>query len=178
MKKIRESIFETNSSSTHNISFKFKKQQVPLDKLRISGDTCVIYGIDQGDLYPLVSGERDKLDYIFTWMYIRDDNQLAYNRWNKETGEDEPDEDDLWWPESDKQNLETGGNNDEYQNVLEAIKCKYPEVERICFKQAYNSSFDHQTSPYEEDSIVDLTEPDEIYYYLFNDHITVEIGHD
>lgn len=178
MLKLRNNIFETNSSSTHNISFKFKKQHVPLDKLRISGDTCVIYGIDQSDLYPLVSGERDKLDYIFTWMYIRDDNQLAYRRWDNVNAEDDPDTDDLWWPDSDKPTIDTKQNGSEYQNVLEAIKRKYPEVERICFKQAYNSSFDHQTSPYEEDSIVDLTEADEIYNYLFNDHITIEIGHD
>lgn len=178
MRQIRNSIFETNSSSTHNISFKFKKQQVPLGKLRIEGDTCVICGIDQGDMYPLVSGERDKLDYIFTWMYIRDDNKLAYERWDSD-GEDRPNETDLWWPEKyDKSTIDTNGNNDEYQNILEAIKRKYPEVERICFKDAYNSLFDHQTSPYEEDSIVDLDDPDEIYNYLFNDHITVEIGHD
>ena len=71
MKKIRYSIFETNSSSTHNISFRFKKRQVPLEKLRIEGDTCIIYGIDQSDMYPRVSGEADKLDYIFTGTVAR-----------------------------------------------------------------------------------------------------------
>ncbi len=179
MKHIRCNIFETNSSSTHSLSFKFKKQQVPLDKLRIEGDTCVIYGIDQFDFYPLVSGERNKLDYIFTWMYIRDDNQLAYNRWDPETGEVDPDTYDLWWPANDDSpTINTGWNNVEYENILGAIQLKYPEVKRICFKNAYNSSFDHQTSPWEEGPIVDTTEIDEIYNYIFNNHIVIVLGHD
>ena len=178
MIQVRHNLFETNSSSTHCISFKFKKQQVPIENLRIFGDTCVIYGIDQSDFYPLVSGERDKLDYIFTWMYIRDDNYIAYHRWDNDDCEDSINDIDLWWPDSDKPTIDTRQNNDEYQNILESIKRKYPEVEKICFKQAYNSSFDHQTGPFEEDSIIDLTDQDEIYNYLFNNHITVEIGHD
>ena len=178
MINIRRNIFETNSSSTHSISFKFKKTQIPSSDLRISGDTCVIYGTDQGDMYPIVSGERNKLDYIFTWIYIRDDNQLAYNRWNTETGEDEPDETELWWPDSDKPTIDTNGNSHEYQNILEAIKRKYPDVTKICFRNAYNSSFDHQTSPYEEDSIIDLSDVNIIYNYLFNDHLYISIGHD
>ena len=110
-------------------------------------------------------------------MYIRDDNQFAYNRWDSE-GEDNPDTTDLWWPDSDIPTIDTKENEDEYKNVLEAIQRKYPEVKKICFKDASYSSFDHQTSPWEDGPIVDLTDPDEIYNYLFNDHITVEIGHD
>lgn len=177
MKQIRQSLFETNSSSTHSISFKFKKQQVPLSKLEIIDDTVIIYGIEQGDMYPVVSGENNKLDYIFTWMYIRDDYKLPSEYWNcydDVEKRQEIENKNLWWPGD----LEVGLFENQYKNLLVAIQRKYPEVKRICFKHAWYSEFDHQTGPYEEGPICDLDNPDDIYNYLFNDHKTVEIGHD
>lgn len=173
MINIRSGIFETNSSSTHNLSFRFKK--IADNKLEISGEVCTIHGINQiEDFYlnnKIVSGEREKLNYIFTWMHIRD---CGGEVCEFEEDEKQPPQ-DLWWPDGE---LQTGDYDFQYKKILEAIQRKYPDVKRICFKDSEKSCFDHQTCYYEADSIVDLYSTDEIYDYLFNDHIIIKIDRD
>ena len=180
MKNIRLGIFETNSSSTHDLSIKFKKQSG--ESLEISEDTCIIYGVNQfDDLYPVVYGERQKLNYLFTWMYIRDDGVQLDEYWNNYSKSDDKTSVDIMWPFDSNNliNLETNGHDWQYKNLLSAIQRKYPEVKRICFKEAKNSYFDHQTAPYEDEGfLIDLDDVDIIYNYLFNDHLIIEIGHD
>lgn len=178
MKTIREGLFETNSSSTHTLSLRFKKSQAPKDKLEIIGDTVVIYGIDQSDFeYNQVYGERQKLNYLFTWMYIRDDDSKPQDRWDG-TRDKEYHDVDLYWPDSGDNTIDTKENSQDYYNILKAIQSKYPEVKRICFKSASRSYFDHQTGPWEEGPIVDPLDMKELTNYLFNDHLTIEVGHD
>lgn len=165
----RLGIFETNSSSTHNISIKFKKQKTSYDKLVIEGDICFVYGINQGDFYPTVYGERDKLDYLLTWMYLRDGDDISTKNIDYSL---------VYPPTQGLMSLKTGDYTEEYENILKAIQSKYPEVKRIYFKDSNNAYFDHQTSPYEEDFPIDLEDQGDIYNYLFNDHLIIELGHD
>lgn len=174
---IRENIFETNSSSTHSVCVNFKKlknnNNYLLDRLTIdSHNRCVITAIDQmEDFYDSdykVIGECSKLNYIFTWMYIRDNGPVM-------NGSSIFTSDSISWPEG---GIETGNYEEEYRNLLSVIQKKYPEVEGFCFLNPKNAEFDHQTSPWEEDSIINLYDSDEIYNYLFNDHLYIQIGHD
>lgn len=172
---IRENIFETNSSSTHSVCLNFKKlknnNNYLLDRLTIDNhNRCVITAIDQmEDFYDSdykVIGECNKLNYIFTWMYIRDNGLVL-------TGDPN---DSVFWPEPC--DINTGTYEEQYINLLGVIQKKYPEVEGFCFLNPKNAEFDHQTSPWEEDFPINLYDPDEIYDYLFNDHTYIQIGHD
>ena len=170
MIQTRHNIFETNSSSTHSICFSFKKLKIHNYELSILGNTCYIEAVDQmEDFYDdqyQVMGEKNKLNYIFTWMYIRDSGLVLT---------DEPNI-PLYWPEPCQ--LDTGIFESQYWNVLNAIKRKYPEVERIYFNNPKKAEFDHQTGPWEEGPIVDLDSEDDIYEFLFNSHFYIQIGHD
>ena len=171
---IRENIFETNSSSTHSVCVNFKKliNIDSFDNLVIEGNKCIITAINQMDdfgKWQPVRGERDKLNYLFTWMYIRDTDLYV-------TGESYPDA--VYWPES-YGGIYTGLSEEQYKNLLSAIQKKYPKVEGISFLNPKNAEFDHQTSPWEEDDfIIDLDDTNEIYNYLFNNHLYIQIGHD
>jgi hypothetical protein len=171
---IRENIFETNSSSTHSVCVNFKKliNIDSFDNLVIEGNKCIITAINQMDDFDKwqVRGERDKLNYLFTWMYLRDNGPVM-------NGSHVFTRDSVSWPEP-YGGIETGIYEEEYRNLLSVIQKKYPNVEGISFLNPKNAEFDHQTSPWEEDFIIDLNDSNEIYNYLFNDHLYIQIGHD
>ena len=166
MKQIRKNLFETNSSSTHSLVITPKKDyektfEVPLN----SNQEIEVDGWDQYYDYSAY-GFLEKLAYMLSWMYIRDNGNPYWS--------DKKEFEDFVYP-SDY--IDTYYSND-YDLILEVIQKHYPHVKGYRLKHIDQISWDHQTCPDESDFVIDLYDEEQIEGYLFNDDAVVRVGRD
>ena len=153
-KQIRIGTFETNSSSVH--SLQISQKHMHKSKLKIADDGYVhvqlteYYGKDEKDY----KGQREKLTYIVTWMYI-------YYGCNLE---------DLFkgslWEEFNKTFTDYVGND-----------CKGILIDKTMFDDSEMAGdyLDHQSIPYgkydTENCIVNLYDAEQLINFIFNPYL-------
>ena len=153
-KQIRLETFETNSSSMHTLQI--SQKHMHKSKLKIADDGYVhvnlteYYGKDAKDY----KGQREKLTYIITWMYI-------YYGCNLE---------DLFkgalWEEFNTSFADYIGNG-----------CKGIWIDKTMFNggEMAGDYLDHQSIPYgiydSENCIVDLYDTEQLINFIFNPYL-------
>ena len=153
-RQIRLETFETNSSSIHTLQISTK--HVHKSKLKIGDDGYVhvslteYYGKDEKDY----KGQREKLTYIVTWMYI-------YYGCNLE---------DLFkgssWKEFNTSFVDYVGNG-----------CKGIWIDKTMFDggEMAGDYLDHQSIPYgkydTENCIVNLYDTEQLINFIFNPYL-------
>ena len=149
--QIRQSTFETNSSSVHTLVLpKGNCEQVL--KPNKHGEVRV-YCNDFSDC-GVVYGLHEKLSYLCSFIaldhpgYISEDGCMS--------------SEDCW----------------DLKNILEAIQRRYPDVLEIVAIKCHNAEFDHQTHPCNSSCIINLWDIDQIETFLFNDDIKINMGRD
>lgn len=149
--QIRQSTFETNSSSVHTLVLpKGSCEQVlkpdEHGKIRVECDDFSDCGV--------VYGLHEKLSYLCSFIAL--DHSGSINENGDMSSED------CWGLES----------------ILEAIQRKYPDILEIVVTHCYAAQFDHQTHPCNSSCIINLWDIDQIETFLFNDDIKINMGRD
>jgi hypothetical protein len=152
--KIRENMFETNSSSVHTLvianngGIKFDKDVDLKDGvLRIK---CGNFSEDQK-----VEGQKRKLEYLGTIIYL-------YDRWNQYGRKIlETDDPDCPWLLND---------------LFRTMQKQLPEVRKIIITDLDKASMDQRYADY--DGVVNMTDDASLVSFIFNDSISVDIWHD
>jgi len=153
-KQIRIGMFETDSSSVH--SLQISQKHMHKSKLKIADDGYVhvslteYYGKDEKDY----KGQREKLTYIVTWMYI-------YYGCNLE---------DLFkgslWEEFNTSFVDYVGNS-----------CKGIWIDKTMLDggEIAGDYLDHQSAPYGEydgeNCVVDLYDTEQLINFIFNPYL-------
>ena len=153
-RQIRLETFETNSSSIHTLQI--SQKHMHKSKLKIADDGYVhvsltqYYGKDEKDY----KGQREKLTYIVTWMYI-------YYGCNLE---------DLFkgssWKEFNTSFVDYIGNG-----------CKGIWIDKTMFDgdEMAGDYLDHQSIPYgkynAENCVVDLYDTEQLINFIFNPYL-------
>lgn len=166
MRQTRNSIFETNSSSTHSLVINPQADFEKNFNLVLDSDGYIsVDGWDQLHEY-VAYGFYEKLSYMLTWMYLRENDNPYWS--------DAEEISDLVYP-SDY--IDTT-YDDDYQTILEIIQKHFPQVKGFRLTNLANVSWDHQTMPYESDFVISLYNEAEIEGYLFNNDVKVVVGRD
>lgn len=153
--QIRQSTFETNSSSVHTLVLpKGNCEQVlKPDKhgeVRVSCDDFSECGV--------VYGLHEKLSYLCSFIALDHPGDV---RVTSQFGGCMSSE-DCW----------------DLENILEAIQRRYPDVLKLVATHCYAAQFDHQTHPCNSSCIINLWDIDQIETFLFNDDIKINMGRD
>lgn len=153
--QIRQSTFETNSSSVHTLVLPKGSCEQTLKpnecgEVRVSCDDFSDCGV--------VYGLREKLSYLCSFIALDQPSDIH------EIGQ-------------------LGGcisNEDSWtlSHILEAIQRRYPDVLKLVATHCHAAQFDHQTHPCNSSCIIDLWNIDQIEMFLFNDEITINMGRD
>ena len=153
-KQIRIGTFETNSSSVH--SLQISQKHMNKSKLKIADDGYVhvnlteYYGKDAKDY----KGQREKLTYVVTWMYI-------YFGCNIEELYDK-----YLWKDFNNAFADYVGNG-----------CKGIWIDKTMFggNEMAGDYLDHQSTPYgiydSENCIVNLYDTDQLINFIFNPYL-------
>ena len=153
-RQIRLETFETNSSSIHTLQI--SQKHMYKSKLKIADDGYVhvqlteYYGKDEKDY----KGQREKLTYVVTWMYI-------YYGCNLE---------DLFkgslWKEFNTSFVDYVGNG-----------CKGIWIDKTMFDggEMAGDYLDHQSTPYgeydSENCVVNLYDTEQLINFIFNPYL-------
>ena len=153
-KQIRIGMFETNSSSVH--SLQISQKHMHKSKLKIADDGYVhvslteYYGKDSKDY----TGQREKLTYVVTWMYIYFGCSI------KELY------DEYLWKDFDNAFTNYVGNG-----------CKGIRIDKTMFDgdEIAGDYLDHQSIPYgiydSENCIVNLYDTEQLINFIFNPYL-------
>lgn len=167
MKETRQSVFETNSSSTHCIVINPKKDFEKNFKMKLNDKGEIeVDGWDQNSEY-CAYGFYEKLAYMLSWMYLRENDNPAWDDAGIVRS-------DFAYPSDDFDS----SYEDEYELILETIQERFPEVKGIRLTNVSNIEWDHQTMPYESDFVIDIWNREQLEGYLFNDDALVRVGRD
>lgn len=160
---IRNSIFETNSSSVHSLVFLNQKLSKPnFRELRINKDGVIKIPLRYfGRDHKIYSSQKEKLSYILTflWCYFGENIE--------------------WFVDKD--------HNYYWQNIKDEIIFyinKFsPDILCTDIIPVYPKKglvgFDHQTYPnYLDDCLVDLYNPEKVAEFIFNKNIALETNSD
>lgn len=153
-KQIRIGMFETNSSSVH--SLQISQKHMHKSKLKIADDGYVhvqlteYYGKDAKDY----KGQREKLTYIVTWMYIYYGCNIEelYNKY--------------LWKDFNETFADYVGNN-----------CKGILIDKTMFDggEMAGDYLDHQSIPYggydSENCVVNLYDTEQLINFIFNPYL-------
>ena len=148
--KIRQSVFETNSSSVHSLSFpKGECKETLKPKNGVVKIPC-------GDFSGtgIVWGLHEKLSYLCTYAV------LDYPCDVRENG------------------ISSSEDNWDLDNILDALKRKYPDLKELVATKCNKACFDHQTHPCSEPCVVHLWDTESLETFLFNDDIKINMGRD
>ena len=172
--KIREGIFETNSSSVHSLVLMNQKLSKPnLRELRIDKDGVIKIPLGYfGKDYRIYSSQKEKLSYIMTVFYCCFGEDIT-------RFEDKDDWLSSYWGDIKKaiiNYINTSCPDKHCTNIVPVLPKKtittygYYDLE---------VGFDHQTYPsYLEDCIIDLYNPKKVIEFIFNKDIALETGCD
>jgi len=170
--KIREGIFETNSSSTHSLVLLNQELSKPnLKELRINKDGIIKIPLGYfGKDYRIYSSQKEKLCYIMTFFYC--------------------------WFGEDITRFENDWRNSYWEDIKEAIinyiNASCPEkhctnIVPVLPKKTkteygyydWEVGFDHQTYPsYLDDCVVNLYVPKKVVEFIFNKNVALETNCD
>ncbi len=160
---IRNSVFETNSSSIHSLVFLNQKLSKPnFRELRINKDGVIKIPLGYfGRDHKIYSSQKEKLSYILTflWCYFGEDIE--------------------WFGDKDR-NYYWQDIKDE---IIFYINKFSPDILCIDIIPVYPKKglvgFDHQTYPnYLDDCLVDLYYPKKVVEFIFNKNIALETNSD
>ncbi len=169
--KIREGVFETNSSSVHSLVFLNLKLSKPnLKELRIDKDGVIKIPLGYfGKDHRIYSSQKEKLSYIMTTFYCCFGEDIT-------RFEDKDDWTVSYWTDIKKAIIDYINTScpDKHCTNIVPVKTKtkygYHELE---------VGFDHQTYPsYLEDCRVNLYNPQTVVEFIFNKNMALETGCD
>ena len=155
MKKIRQNVFETNSSSVHSLVINSEGLEPSNLKIDPKTDHIIVNTQYFGKEYNIYSTQEDKLSYLIT--YIITDLQRNY------------DNDEILAIELFK--------DYRFINIENIIK-NYCNCSGIIVNIDEEGGFDHQTSPYESGCIINLYDEEEIKNFIFNKYISLKTAWD
>lgn len=143
-RKIREDIFETNSSSVHSLVISNDGREPSKFKLNKDGEIEIDFGQFGKDLC-LYTSQYDKLSYLITCLYYLSEYDDISNIY------------DMW----------------EFKRIQEAV-CKYSGATGIKILGEQDPDIDHQSQPYSEISIIDVYDEDAIINFVFNKYVSLK----
>lgn len=153
MKNIRQSTFETNSSSVHSLIVSCKnKDNWKINDMLLDNNGVIHVKCDDFSYTGYVCGQYEKLKYLCSY--------LACDRQYNSTDDFSADND---W---------------QLKNVLDAIRKYDDRVQNIVVTDTVCAEFDHQTHPSNASCCVNLYSDEAIASFLFNDDIMIEMGRD
>lgn len=169
--KIREGIFETNSSSIHSLVLLNQELSKPnLRELRINKDGVIKIPLGYfGKNYRIYSSQKEKFSYIMTTFYCWFGEDIT-------KFENKDDWHNSYW-------------EDIKEAIISYINASCPEkhctdIVPILPKRTKNHydwevGFDHQTYPsYLEDCVVNLYVPQKVVEFIFNKNVALETNCD
>lgn len=151
MKKIRNKVFETNSSSVHSLVINSEGLEPSNLKIDSKSDHIIVNTQYFGSEYNIYNNQEDKLSYLIT--YIITDLQSKY------------DNDEILAVELFK--------DYRFINIENIIK-NYCNCSGIIVNIDEEGGFDHQTSPHESGCIINLYDEEEIKNFIFNKYISLK----
>lgn len=151
MKKIRQNVFETNSSSVHSLVINSEGLEPSNLKIDPKTDHIIVNTQYFGKEYNIYNSQEDKLSYLIT--YIIADLQRNY------------DDDEILTVELFK----------DYRFIdIENIIKEYCNCSGIIVNIDEEGGFDHQTSPHESGCIIDFYNNQEVKNFIFNKYISLK----
>ena len=156
MKKIRQNVFETNSSSVHSLVISSEGLEPSNLKIDPKTDHVIVNTQYFGKEYNIYSTQEDKLSYLITYIITA----LQYKYDNQEI-------------------LEVELFKDYRFIYIENIIKNYCNCSGITVVINEEGGFDHQTSPYQSDCIIDFYDDSEtIENFIFNKYISLKTSWD
>lgn len=143
-RKIREDVFETNSSSVHSLVISNDGREPSKFKLNKDGEIEIDFGQFGKDLC-FYTSQYDKLSYLITCLYYLSEYDDISNIY------------DMW----------------EFKRIQEAV-CKYSGATGIKILGEQDPDIDHQSQPYSEISIIDIYDEDAIINFVFNKYVSLK----
>lgn len=171
--KIREGIFETNSSSVHSLVFLNQKLSKPnLRELRINKDGVIkipfgYFGRD----YRIYSSQKEKLSYILTffWCCLNEDINEFNNSNNYRCS---------YWQDIKETIINYINTSCPNKHCVDIIPI-YPKKTKDTYNDYNRIGFDHQSYPaYLEDCVIDLYNPKKVLEFIFNKNMGLETNSD
>lgn len=166
--KIREGIFETNSSSVHSLVFLNQELSKPnLKELRIDKDGVIKIPLGYfGKDYQIYSSQKEKLSYIMTTFYCCFGEDIT-------RFEDKDDWLSSYWEDTKKAIINYINTSCPDKHCINIV----PVLPKNCYD--WEVGFDHQTYPsYLEDCVVNLYEPEEVVNFIFNKNMALQTNCD
>lgn len=160
---IRNSVFETNSSSVHSLVFLNQKLSKPnFRELRINKDGVIKIPLGYfGRDHKIYSSQKEKFSYILTflWCYFGEDIEWFVDK-----------DHNYYW-------------QDIKDEIIFYINKFSPDVLCTDIIPVYPKEglvgFDHQTYPdYLDDCLVNLYDPKKVIEFIFNKNIALETNSD
>ena len=156
MKKIRQNVFETNSSSVHSLVISSEGLEPSNLKIDPKTDHIIVNTQYFGKEYNIYNTQEDKLSYLITYIITA----LQYKYDNQEI-------------------LEVELFKDYRFIYVENIIKNYCNCSGITVVINEEGGFDHQTSPYQSDCIIDFYDDSEtIENFIFNKYISLKTSWD
>lgn len=155
MKKIRQNVFETNSSSVHSLVINSEGLEPSNLKIDPKTDHIIVNTQYFGKEYNIYNDQEDKLSYLIT--YIIADLQREY------------DNDEILAVELFK--------DYHFINIENIIK-EYCNCSGVIVNIDEEGGLDHQTSPHESECIINLYDEEEIKNFIFNKYISLKTAWD
>ena len=150
MRQIRRNVFETNSSSTHSISFSANGREPSKFVLDKDGYLWCDYGDWDGE-YGYFNDQYEKLSYLLTLCYFASGMGTYCN--------------DL-------------RDFSDFKELEEAI-CEYTGAKGIKIRGAVEPTINHQTLPeYNWIDFINVWDHDAVINFVFNKDISLNIGRD
>jgi len=172
--KIREGIFETNSSSIHSLVLLNQELSKPnLRELRINKDGVIKIPLGYfGKDYRIYSSQKEKLSYIMTFFYCWFGEDIT-------KFEDKDDWEASYWADIKKAIIDyinTSCPDKHCTNIVPVLPKKIKTEYGYC---DWEVGFDHQTYPsYLDDCIVNLYIPQKVVEFIFNKNVGLETNCD
>lgn len=172
--KIREGIFETNSSSVHSLVFLNQKLSKPnLKELRINKDGVIKIPLGYfGKDHRIYSSQKEKLSYIMTTFYCCFGEDIT-------KFENEDDWTVSYWTDIKKAIIDYINTScpDKHCTNIVPVLPKKTKTEYDYYD--WEVGFDHQTYPsYLEDCVVNLYVPQQVIEFIFNKNVALETNCD
>lgn len=156
-KTIRNSVFETNSSSVHTLSYPKGECKTTYDQI---ADENGVIEVECGEFIGgVVHGLVEKLEYLCSYIALTSEREYAE-------------------PKEGKGHVLSSEDSWQMREILDALQMDFPNATELRAVHIENAFFDHQTAPYESSCIIDLYNSNEINNFLFNDDITIIMGRD
>lgn len=161
MKKVtRNEMFETNSSSVHTIVYSYLKREKSDLDIYVDKDGrkyCKIKGGYYG-MSGVLATQQEKLNYLIGWLFIKNggDVEELYRAWE--------------YTEVQKWICEYAG--------IDYLDVDLVETYGYTEEDDREVAFDHQSSPWEDECVVNYYDKDRVLDFVFGDGVTLEMSCD